>query len=62
MNATNAHLTPPSTAADRRPHRALLLSPFVKPGATIEAPYDPFALLSSIERLFGPQVSANWSP
>jgi hypothetical protein len=32
---------------------ALLLSSFVKPGATVEAPYDPFALLSSIDRLFG---------
>ncbi|WP_027006640.1 alkaline phosphatase family protein [Conexibacter woesei] len=57
---------------------ALLLSSFVKAGATIEAPYDPFALLSSIDHLFaldplgyaaatklrpfGPQVYAAWSP
>ena len=57
---------------------ALLLSPFVTPGATIEAPYDPFALLSSIDHLFaldplgyaaqtrlkpfGPRVFAAWSP
>jgi phosphatidylinositol-3-phosphatase len=31
---------------------ALLLSPFVTPGATVEAPYDAFALLKSIEALF----------
>jgi hypothetical protein len=57
---------------------ALLLSPFVKAGATIEAPYDPFALLASIDHLFavdplgyaaqtklkpfGPDVFAAWSP
>jgi hypothetical protein len=32
---------------------ALLLSPFVTPGATIQAPHDPFSLLHSIENLFG---------
>jgi hypothetical protein len=32
---------------------ALLLSPFVTPGATIETPHDPFSLLASIEKLFG---------
>jgi hypothetical protein len=57
---------------------ALLLSPFVAPGATVEAPYDPFSLLASIEQLFGleplgyakdtklkafgPKVFAAWSP
>lgn len=32
---------------------ALLLSPFVTPGGTVEAPYDPFSLLNSIQDLFG---------
>jgi hypothetical protein len=32
---------------------ALLLSPFVTPGATILTPHDPFSLLASFERLFG---------
>jgi hypothetical protein len=32
---------------------ALLLSPFVTPGATILAPHDPFSLLATFERLFG---------
>jgi hypothetical protein len=32
---------------------ALLLSPYISAGATVEAPYDPFSLLASIERLFG---------
>ncbi|MDX6727673.1 MAG: phosphatidylinositol-3-phosphatase, partial [Baekduia sp.] len=32
---------------------ALLLSPFVTPGATVETPHDPFSLLASIEKLFG---------
>ncbi|HEV7752900.1 MAG TPA: alkaline phosphatase family protein [Baekduia sp.] len=57
---------------------ALLLSPFVTPGATILAPHDPFSLLASLERLFaldplgyakdtrlkpfGPKVFAAWSP
>jgi hypothetical protein len=57
---------------------ALLLSPFVTPGATIGAPYDAFALLRSIEDLFGldplgyakdtrlksfgPKVYAAWTP
>jgi hypothetical protein len=57
---------------------ALLLSPFVEPGATVNAPYDPFALLKSIEDLFaldpigfaaetklkafGPKVYAAWNP
>jgi phosphatidylinositol-3-phosphatase len=57
---------------------ALLLSPFVTPGGTIGAPYDPFALLASIEGLFGldpigyakdtklkpfgPKVYGAWSP
>ncbi|HEY6761571.1 MAG TPA: alkaline phosphatase family protein, partial [Baekduia sp.] len=57
---------------------ALLLSPFVKAGGTVSAPYDPFALLKSIEDLFGldplgyakdtrlkafgPKVYAAWSP
>ncbi|WCB92897.1 hypothetical protein DSM104299_01597 [Baekduia alba] len=57
---------------------ALLLSPFVTPGATVNAPYDPFALLKSIEDLFGldplgyaaetklkafgPKVYAAWDP
>jgi hypothetical protein len=57
---------------------ALLLSPFVTAGATVQAPYDPFALLASIEGLFGleptgyakdtklkpfgPKVYAAWSP
>jgi hypothetical protein len=57
---------------------ALLLSPFVTPGATILAPHDPFSLLASLERLFaldplgyakdtrlkpfGPKVFLAWSP
>ena len=57
---------------------ALLLSPFVTPGGTVEAPYDPFALLATLERLFGldplgyaakttltpfgPKVFGAWSP
>ncbi|MCW2996069.1 MAG: hypothetical protein JWQ18_3564, partial [Conexibacter sp.] len=57
---------------------ALLLSPFVTPGGTVGAPYDPFSLLKSIEDLFaldpigyaketklkafGPKVYATWSP
>jgi hypothetical protein len=57
---------------------ALLVSPFVTPGATIGAPYDAFALLRSIEDLFaldplgyaaqtklkafGPKVYAAWHP
>ncbi len=32
---------------------ALLLSPYVQAGGTIGAPYDQFALLRSIEDLFG---------
>jgi hypothetical protein len=32
---------------------ALLLSPFVTAGGTVNAPYDPFSLLASIEELFG---------
>jgi phosphatidylinositol-3-phosphatase len=32
---------------------ALLLSPFVAAGGTVEAPYDPFSLLNSIQDLFG---------
>jgi hypothetical protein len=32
---------------------ALLLSPFVTPGGTVGAPYDPFSLLASIDGLFG---------
>jgi hypothetical protein len=32
---------------------ALLLSPYVTAGATVGAPYDPFSLLASIEKLFG---------
>jgi hypothetical protein len=31
----------------------LLLSPFVSPGATDAAPYDPYSLLRSVEDLFG---------
>jgi hypothetical protein len=57
---------------------ALLLSPYVTPGGTIGAPYDPFSLLASIEGLFGldpigyakatklkpfgPKVYDAWSP
>jgi hypothetical protein len=57
---------------------ALLLSPYVTPGGTIGAPYDPFSLLASIEGLFGldpigyakdtklkpfgPKVYGAWSP
>jgi hypothetical protein len=57
---------------------ALLLSPFVTPGGTIGAPYDPFALLASVDGLFGldplgyakdtklkpfgPKVYGAWSP
>jgi len=57
---------------------ALLLSPYVTPGTTIGAPYDPFSLLASIEGLFGldplgyaketrlrpfgPKVYGAWSP
>jgi hypothetical protein len=57
---------------------ALLLSPFVAAGGTVEAPYDPFVLLRSIEDLFGldpigyakdtklkafgPKVYAAWDP
>lgn len=57
---------------------ALLLSPFVTAGGTINAPYDPFSLLASIEGLFGldpigyaentklkpfgPKVYGAWSP
>jgi hypothetical protein len=57
---------------------ALLLSPFVTAGGTINAPYDPFSLLASIEELFGlerlgyakdttlkpfgPRVYGAWSP
>jgi Phosphoesterase family len=32
---------------------ALLLSPYVTAGGTVEAPYDPYSLLASIEDLFG---------
>ncbi|WP_445151696.1 alkaline phosphatase family protein [Baekduia sp. Peel2402] len=32
---------------------ALLLSPFVTAGGTVNAPYDPFSLLNSIQDLFG---------
>jgi phosphatidylinositol-3-phosphatase len=57
---------------------ALLLSPFVTAGGTVNAPYDPFSLLVSIEELFGlehigyakdttlkpfgPKVYGAWSP
>jgi hypothetical protein len=57
---------------------ALLLSPFVAAGGTVAVPYDPFALLRSIEELFaldplgyaahttlkpfGPKVYAAWDP
>ena len=57
---------------------ALLLSPFVTAGGTVDAPYDPFSLLASIEGLFGlerigyakdttlkpfgPKVYGAWSP
>jgi hypothetical protein len=57
---------------------ALLLSPFVAAGGTVQAPYDPFSLLKSIEGLygldpigyakdtkltaFGPKVYAAWDP
>jgi hypothetical protein len=57
---------------------ALLLSPFVMAGGTIDAPYDAFSLLASIEELFGldrigyakettlkpfgPKVYGAWSP
>jgi hypothetical protein len=57
---------------------ALLLSPFVTAGGTVQAPHDPFSLLASIEKLFGldalgyakdtrlkpfgPKVFAAWSP
>jgi hypothetical protein len=57
---------------------ALLLSPFVEAGGTVNAPYDPFSLLKSIEALFGldplgyaaetklkafgPKVFAAWKP
>lgn len=57
---------------------ALLLSPFVTAGGTVNAPYDPFSLLASIEGLFGlerigyakdttlkpfgPKVYGAWSP
>lgn len=57
---------------------ALLLSPFVTAGGTVDAPYDAFALLRSIENLFsleplgyaaettlkpfGPKVYAAWDP
>ncbi len=57
---------------------ALLLSPFVTAGGTVNAPYDPFSLLASIEELFGlerlgyakettlkpfgPKVYGAWSP
>ena len=37
---------------------ALLLSPFVTAGGTVDAPYDPFSLLASIEGLFGLDRSA----
>jgi hypothetical protein len=32
---------------------ALLLSPFVTAGGTVDAPYDPFSLLASLQGLFG---------
>ncbi|HWH93172.1 MAG TPA: alkaline phosphatase family protein [Baekduia sp.] len=57
---------------------ALLLSPYVEAGGTVDAPYDPFSLLASIEALFGldpigyaadttlrpfgPKVYAGWNP
>ena len=57
---------------------ALLLSQYVTAGATVEAPYDPYSLLGSIEGLFGldpigyaakttlkpfgPEVFAAWDP
>jgi hypothetical protein len=57
---------------------ALLLSPFVTAGGTVNAPHDPFSLLASIEGLFGlerigyakettlkpfgPKVYGAWSP
>jgi hypothetical protein len=57
---------------------ALLLSPYITAGGTIDAPYDQFSLLASIEELFGldpigyakdtklkpfgPKVYGAWSP
>lgn len=32
---------------------ALLISPFVRRGATVESPFNPYSLLKSLERLFG---------
>ena len=43
----------PAPAAPSRQVGALLLSPFVSPGGTDAAPYDPYSLLRSIEDLFG---------
>jgi phosphatidylinositol-3-phosphatase len=42
---------PPATASNKV--GALLLSPFVAPGSTDAAPYDPYSLLRSTEDLFG---------
>ena len=38
----------------RRPDRAVLLSPFIKPGSTSATPYNHFALLCSMERPLRP--------
>jgi Phosphoesterase family len=46
-----ATATPP--AASDLKVGALLVSPFVTPGSTDASPYDPYALLRSIEDLFG---------
>jgi phosphatidylinositol-3-phosphatase len=43
----------PAPAPPSRQVGALLLSPFVSPGATDAAPYDPYSLLRSVEDLFG---------
>ncbi len=43
----------PASARPSQPVGALLISPFVRPGARVAGAYDQLSLLASLERLFG---------
>src|SRR4051794_3534723 len=57
FGAANPPVTPAGAAAaptsDSLPVGALLLSPFLPPGSTDAAQYDPYSIARSIEELFG---------
>jgi hypothetical protein len=54
--------TPPAPAIDPLHVGALLLSPFLTPGSTDAAPYNPYSILRSSEDLFGLEPLALAAP